>query len=78
MKAIEAAFEKFADEDGEISLPRLAEVSQITAQSVFIARCLVVVVDPFVSTSSRCGMPGVDPSWNRSARGGGRANVQRC
>ena len=37
MATIEAAFDKFKDEDGEISLPRLAEVSHITVHS---ARCV--------------------------------------
>ena len=34
MDDIEAAFDKFADENGEITLPRLAEVSHISAHSV--------------------------------------------
>ena len=40
MAALEAAFDKFKDEDGEISLPTLAEVSHISAQSVFYCKML--------------------------------------
>ena len=87
MAAIEAAFDKFKDEDGEISLQTLAEVSHISAHSVMslgeqTALCCpplwLVVGGCLDSMSSRCDIPGAQGPWYRSVRSGGRENVQRC